>query len=101
LQRRGSVFCEVDEETKKVKVFVEQDEYSFTSRNKQELEQIVSNYDVEVKKESVSNPNNRKYSDHMCLIIKILMNKSNINSGIELKRVDWSKAQSSVWKFSD
>lgn len=85
-----------EEGSRTAKVVVEDGQYSFSKLVKPHLEELASSWGIKPPTEST-----RKYSNHLCLIIKIMMNKANINSGIGLNRIDWSKSEDPIFKFKD
>lgn len=83
---------EGDGDQKKVQVVVKSQDYSFGKVIKSNLEAIAQSWTPAL-------PENKEMSNYICIIIKIMMNKANINSGIEWKRVDWSESEDKLWSF--
>lgn len=77
LQRKGGLECAIEGEgdERKVTVTVD-DQYTFSKMVKPNLEVIVNDWDPEL------TVKDSKFSNHICLIIKIMMNKANMNPGI-------------------
>lgn len=95
LQRKGGLEChieEADDGSKKATVKVDQS-YTFSKMVKPDLEEIVESWTDGAKL------TDRKFTNNICLIIKIMMNKANMNPGIEWKRVDWQNTSDKLWTF--
>jgi len=90
----GGLECAIlgDGSERKVEVSVQSSDYSFGKMIKPNLESIVKNWDP-------VDPESKEQSNYLCIVIKIMMNKANINSGIEWKRIDWSEAEDKLWVF--
>jgi len=98
LQKKGGLECVLnyaEDGSHKIEVVVD-DSYTFSKMIKPNLMEIVNEYDPAV---PITDQQNRKISNYTCLIIKIMMNKANMNPGIKFRRIDWENVEEKIWSF--
>jgi len=95
-QRKTGLECEQDkaqqtgdDKSKKLKVKINTLEYDFLKYTKPDLTFFTNLYEKTFPENT--NKKDRNHTNYECLFFKILMYKANINDGVRLRRVDWTK----------